>query len=88
MLSQVDALLLMEVYPAGEKPIVGADSRSLARAIRLRGQIEPIIIDPVDGQLPSVLKNLLQANDLLLTQGAGNVGAISVELAQHRLYAQ
>ena len=86
VLSQVDALLLMEVYPAGEKPIVGADSRSLARAIRLRGQIEPIIIDPVDGQLPSVLKNLLQANDLLLTQGAGNVGAISVELAQNELY--
>ena len=86
VLSQVDALLLMEVYPAGEKPIVGADSRTLARAIRLRGQIEPIIIDPVDGQLPSVLKNLLQANDLLLTQGAGNVGAISVELAQNELY--
>ncbi|WP_374296434.1 UDP-N-acetylmuramate--L-alanine ligase [Acinetobacter sp.] len=86
VLSQVDALLLMEVYPAGEKPIVGADSRSLARAIRLRGQVEPIIIDPVDGQLPSVLKNLLQANDLLLTQGAGNVGAISVELAQNELY--
>lgn len=86
VLSQVDALLLMEVYPAGEKPIVGADSRSLARAIRLRGQVEPIIIDPVDGQLPSVLKNLLQANDLLLTQGAGNVGAVSVELAQNGLY--
>ncbi len=86
VLSQVDVLLLMEVYPAGEKPIVGADSRSLARGLRLRGQVEPIIVDPVETQLPSILKNLLQANDLLLTQGAGNVGAVSLELAQHQLY--
>ena len=86
VLSQVDQLLLLEVYPAGEKPIVGADSRSLARSIRLRGQVEPILIDPVEGNLPNVIQNVLQANDLLLTQGAGNVGAISVELAQNQLY--
>ena len=88
VLSQVDQLLLLEVYPAGEKPIVGADSRALARSIRLRGQVEPILVDPVEGNLPNVLQKVLQPNDLLLTQGAGNVGAISVELAQHRLYAQ
>jgi UDP-N-acetylmuramate--alanine ligase len=88
VLSQVDQLLLLEVYPAGEKPIVGADSRALARSIRLRGEVEPILVDPVDGNLPNVLQKVLQANDLLLTQGAGNVGAISVELAQHRLYAK
>jgi len=88
VLSQVDQLLLLEVYPAGEKPIVGADSRALARSIRLRGEVEPILVDPVDGNLPNVLQKVLQANDLLLTQGAGNVGAISVELAQHRLYAE
>lgn len=86
VLSKVDVLLLMEVYAAGEKPIVGADSRTLARSLRLRGQVEPIVIDPVDTQLPEVLKNLLQANDLLLTQGAGNVGAVSLELAKHQLY--
>jgi UDP-N-acetylmuramate--alanine ligase len=86
VLSQVDQLLLLEVYSAGEKPIVGADSRSLARSLRLRGAVEPIFIDPVEGNLPTVLQNVLQANDLLLTQGAGNVGAISVELAQHHLY--
>ena len=86
VLSQVDQLLLLEVYPAGEKPIVGADSRALARSIRLRGEVEPILIDPVDGNLPNVMRKVLQANDLLLTQGAGNVGAISVELAQHQLY--
>ena len=88
VLSQVDQLLLLEVYPAGEKPIVGADSRALARSIRLRGEVEPILVDPVDGNLPNVLQKVLQADDLLLTQGAGNVGAISVELAQHRLYAK
>lgn len=86
VLSKVDVLLLMEVYPAGEKPIVGADSRTLARSLRLRGQVDPIVVDPVDTQLPEILKNLLQPNDLLLTQGAGNVGAVSVELAQHQLY--
>ena len=86
VLSQVDQLLLLEVYPAGEKPIVGADSRALARSIRLRGEVEPILIDPVEGNLPNVMRKVLQANDLLLTQGAGNVGAISVELAQHQLY--
>jgi UDP-N-acetylmuramate--alanine ligase len=86
VLSQVDQLLLLEVYAAGEKPIVGADSRSLARSIRLRGQVEPILIDPVEGNLENVLQKVLQANDLLLTQGAGNVGAISIELAQNNLY--
>ena len=86
VLSQVDQLLLLEVYSAGEKPIVGADSRSLARSIRLRGEVEPILIDPVEGNLQNVIQKVLQANDLLLTQGAGNVGAISVELAQNRLY--
>ena len=86
VLSHVDQLLLLEVYPAGEKPIVGADSRSLARSIRLRGEVEPILIDPVDGNLENVMHKVLQANDLLLTQGAGNVGAISSELAQNKLY--
>ena len=86
VLSQVDQLLLLEVYPAGEKAIVGADSRSLARSIRLRGQVEPILIDPVEGNLEILVQKVLQPNDLLLTQGAGNVGAISIELAQNKLY--
>lgn len=86
VLSQVDQLLLLEVYPAGEKPIVGADSRSLARSIRLRGAVDPILIDPVEGNLENVIRQVLQPNDLLLTQGAGNVGAISVELAQKQLF--
>lgn len=88
VLSHVDVLLLMEVYSAGEKPIVGADSRSLARSIRARGLVEPILVDPVDVQLPRVLQGLLQAGDLLLTQGAGNVGAVSNDLAAKSLYLQ
>jgi len=86
VLSTVDQLLLLDVYPAGEKPIVGADSRSLARSIRLRGEVEPILVDAADGNLNQIMRKVLQANDLLLTQGAGNVGAISVELAQNHLY--
>ncbi|HBG83110.1 MAG TPA: UDP-N-acetylmuramate--L-alanine ligase, partial [Acinetobacter radioresistens] len=61
-------------------------SRSLARSIRLRGEVEPILIDPVEGNLQNVIQKVLQPNDLLLTQGAGNVGAISLELAHHQLY--
>ncbi|OTG64241.1 UDP-N-acetylmuramate--L-alanine ligase [Acinetobacter silvestris] len=86
VLSQVDQLLLLEVYAAGEKPIVGADSRALARSIRLRGEVEPILLDPVEGNIENIMQKVLQANDLLLTQGAGNVGAISLELAQNQLY--
>lgn len=86
VLSQVDALLLMDVYPAGEKPIVGADSRSLARSIRLRGQVEPIMVEPYDTLLPQILRSVLRAGDVLLTQGAGNVGSVSNDLARQALY--
>lgn len=85
VLSQVDVLLMMEVYPAGEKAIIGADSRALARSIRQRGIVDPIVIDPLD-TLASVLQNILKAGDLVLTQGAGNVGAVSNDLVQHGLY--
>lgn len=84
VLSQVDQLILLDVYPAGEKPIVGADSRTLARSIRLRGQVEPLLFDP--DHLAQIMQTVLQPNDLLLTQGAGNVGGISVELAQNNLF--
>lgn len=86
VLSQVDQLLLLDVYPAGEKPIVGADSRALARSIRLRGEVEPILVDLQEGNLQQTIQKVLQPHDLLLTQGAGNVGAISLELAQNGLY--
>lgn len=91
VLAEVDVLLLMEVYSAGEKTIPGADSRSLCRSIRQRGQLEPIYIEPgrsldeVTQTIQDVLVNVLQGGDLLLTQGAGNVGQIAVALAETNL---
>jgi len=80
VLSEVDVLLLMDVYSAGERPIPGADSRSLCRSLRHRGKVDPIFID--DGsEIESVLGNLLEDGDLLITQGAGDIGRLSVRLA-------
>jgi len=84
VLSQVDCLLLLDVYAAGEAPIPGADGRALCRSIRLRGQIDPIFIASPD-QLAAVLPDVLQQGDLFLTQGAGNIGALSKALAQSEL---
>lgn len=87
VLSQVDVLILLDVYSAGESPIVGADSRSLARSLRLRGQVEPILLDLNDkAQLATTLKQVLKGNDLLITQGAGNVGQLCLDLAENHLY--
>jgi len=80
VLSQVDVLLMLEVYSAGEAPVAGADSRSLCRSIRQRGQIEPIYVATVD-DIPDVLQSVLAAGDLLLTQGAGNIGALAKTIA-------
>jgi UDP-N-acetylmuramate--alanine ligase len=79
VLSDVDVLLVLDVYPAGEEPITGADSRSLCRAIRLRGHVDPIFVEDMD-TVPEVLSSLLEENDLLLTLGAGDVGALSKQL--------
>lgn len=87
VLSQVDVLLLLDVYSAGEAPIEGADSRSLARNIRLRGQVEPILLNINDmAQIRQILPNVLKANDLLITQGAGNVGQLCLDLANSGLF--
>jgi UDP-N-acetylmuramate--alanine ligase len=84
VLSQVDCLLLLDVYAAGEAAIPGADGRALCRSIRLRGQIDPIFVASPD-QLAAVLPDVLQQGDLFLTQGAGNIGALSKELALSEL---
>lgn len=76
VLAGVDVLLLTEVYPAGEDPIVGADGRALARAIRSRGQVEPVFVEEVD-DLPEVVAGLLRQGDLLVTCGAGSIGAVA-----------
>ncbi|MGB5165124.1 MAG: cyanophycin synthetase, partial [Woeseiaceae bacterium] len=79
VLSEVDVLVLLDVYAAGEAPIAGADGRSLARAIRSRGAVEPVFIETLD-ELPQVLSGLLADGDLLLTMGAGDIGAFSATL--------
>ncbi|EKT64925.1 UDP-N-acetylmuramate--L-alanine ligase [Providencia burhodogranariea DSM 19968] len=84
VLSQVDVLLMLEVYPAGEKPVPGADSRSLCRTIRGRGQLDPIYV--AEPELVSqFLAQALDANDLVLVQGAGNIGKIARNLADTKL---
>ncbi len=84
VLEQVDVLLMLDVYSAGEVAIPGADGRSLCRTIRGRGKIDPIFV-PTHEDLPSVLANILQNDDLLLTQGAGDVGKIARQLADLQL---
>lgn len=81
VLSKVDRLVLLEVYSAGEAPLAGADGRSLSRAIRLRGQVDPIFVAKVD-ELTEVLPAILEPGDVVLTLGAGNIGAAAAELPQ------
>ncbi|PWC15710.1 UDP-N-acetylmuramate--L-alanine ligase [Brenneria roseae subsp. americana] len=87
VLSQVDVLLMLDVYPAGESPIPGADSRSLCRTIRGRGKIDPILVTDVD-TLPELLSQALRGGDLILVQGAGNIGKLARKLADSRLQPQ
>jgi len=80
VLSAVDVLLLCEVYAAGEAPISGADGRALARGIRARGQVDPVFVAEL-ATLPEVLADILQDGDILLTLGAGDIGAASARLS-------
>jgi UDP-N-acetylmuramate--alanine ligase len=73
--------LLLEVYSAGESPIPGADSRTLCRSIRQRGRVDPIFIEQND-DLPKGLWDILQDGDIVLTQGAGNIGSIAARLGE------
>ena len=80
VLSNVDALVLTEIYPAGEAPIAGADAKSLARSIRARGRIDPVVVGSA-GELAAVLPDVLRDGDLLLMMGAGDIGAAAQALA-------
>jgi len=84
VLSTVDALILLDVYSAGEAPILGADGRTLAGAIRARGKIDPIFL-PDKGKLLDILLDVVKDNDILLMQGAGDIGALAAVLAEKRL---
>jgi UDP-N-acetylmuramate--alanine ligase len=82
VLSKVDALVLTEVYPAGEAPIAGADASALARAIRARGRIDPVVVGGT-AELGPVLGDVLRDGDLLLVMGAGDIGAAAQRLAAY-----
>ena len=81
VLSDCDLLVLLDVYSAGEDHIAGADARSLARSIRQRGAIDPVFAPDIKS-VPAVLCDVLEPGDLLLTQGAGNIGQLARQLAE------
>ena len=79
VLSAADALLVTEVYAAGEEPIANADGRAICRAVRGRGRIEPVFVEDVH-QLPAALAGVVEDQDVVLTMGAGSIGAVAHEL--------
>jgi len=81
VLSTVDALVLADVYPAGEAPIVAADGRALARAVRVAGKVEPVFVEDV-AELAQTLRALVRDGDVVVTMGAGSIGAAAAALAQ------
>ena len=80
VLSAADVLLVTEVYSAGEPPLAGADGRAICRAIRSRGALEPIFVEKVE-ELAQALTGLIREEDLIVTMGAGHIGAIAHGLA-------
>ncbi|MEX2335118.1 MAG: Mur ligase family protein, partial [Pseudohongiella sp.] len=84
VLSEVDVLLMLDVYSAGEDPVPGADSRSLCRSIRLRGKVDPVFVKSEE-EVRGVLKDLVMDGDIVITQGAGSVGALARTLAAQGL---
>ncbi|MEH6609491.1 MAG: UDP-N-acetylmuramate--L-alanine ligase [Halioglobus sp.] len=79
ILSKCDQLILLEVYSAGETPIAGADSRSLARSIRQRGLVDPIFAGSIE-DVPEILRGIVRDGDVVVTQGAGNIGRLAKTL--------
>jgi UDP-N-acetylmuramate--alanine ligase len=80
VLSTADVLVLAEVYPAGEAPIVAADGRSLARAIRVAARVEPVFVEEVT-QLAAAIRRVVRPGDVALVMGAGSIGSVPPQLA-------
>ncbi|MES2180857.1 MAG: UDP-N-acetylmuramate--L-alanine ligase [Pseudomonadota bacterium] len=78
VLSGADAVLLTEVYSAGEAPIVAADTRSLIRSIRIGGKVEPLFVETTD-ELPQAILNIAQPNDVVIVMGAGSIGQVAAK---------
>ena len=78
---QADAVLLAEVYAAGEPPIVAADGRSLARAVRVAGKVEPIFVDDIDA-MPQAILEMSRDGDVVICMGAGSIGGVPAKLVE------
>ena len=81
VIGQVDAVLLSDVYPAGETPIVAADGRALARALRVAGQVEPVFVDDIKTMAQSIIDNS-QDGDVVLCMGAGTIGSVPARVVE------
>ncbi len=79
VLSEADTLIITEIYSAGEEPIAGADGRALCAAIRARGRVNPVFVEDLD-ELNSSILDIIEDGDVLLTLGAGSIGAIAEKL--------
>ena len=79
VLSTADALVLAEVYPAGEAPIIAADGRSLARAVRVAGKVEPVFVEDI-AALPQAILRVARSGDVVVTMGAGSIGNVAAQL--------
>jgi UDP-N-acetylmuramate--alanine ligase len=79
VLNGVDALVLAEVYAAGESPIIAADGRALARALRVSGKVEPVFVEEI-GELPQAILDIVRSGDVVVTMGAGSIGGVPGKL--------
>ncbi len=78
VLSSADAVLLTEVYSAGEAPIVAADTRALIRAIRVAGEVEPVFVETT-AEMPEQLYKMTKADDVVIVMGAGSIGQVAAQ---------
>jgi len=81
VLSGADALLLAEVYAAGEAPIVAADGRTLARAVRVAGRVEPVFVENI-ADMPAAIRAAARDGDIVVTMGAGSIGSVPAALVK------
>ncbi|MBS1170008.1 MAG: UDP-N-acetylmuramate--L-alanine ligase [Burkholderiaceae bacterium] len=87
VLSQPDVLVLAEVYAAGEQPIVAADGRALARALRVAGKVDPVFVEDI-ADMPAAIMNIVRDGDVVVTMGAGSISGVPAKLAQFQIQSQ
>ncbi|MCJ9714397.1 UDP-N-acetylmuramate--L-alanine ligase, partial [Bordetella hinzii] len=82
VLGTADAVLLTEVYAAGEPPLVAADGRALSRALRVAGKVEPLFVEDV-AELPQAVRDFMRDGDVLIVMGAGSISKVPSQLGEH-----